>query len=191
MYYVGKNGQQTGPYNLDQVRSMYASGEILPSDLVWKEGTADWKPASTFDEIAPAPAPAPASPVSLNKPGLPAAPTPSYVPQVGAPGSYGGAQPVMSPGAQVPNYLVFAIITTLCCCLPFGIPAIVFASQVNTKLAAGDYAGALDSSRKAKMWCWIAFGLGLLGMLLYAGLYGTAIAAAIAEEASRQQGQSL
>ena len=63
-----------------------------------------------------------------------------------------------------------AILVTLCCCVPFGIPAIVFAAQVNGKLEAGDLAGALESSRKAKMWSGIAFGAGLAGALAYAGL---------------------
>lgn len=61
----------------------------------------------------------------------------------------------------VPNYLVQSILTTLCCCLPFGIVAIVHAASVNGKLATGDYDGAVDSSNKAKMWAWIAFGVGL------------------------------
>lgn len=68
---------------------------------------------------------------------------------------------------KVPNYLVQAILVTLCCCLPFGIPAIVYAAQVNGKLAAGDVAGATKSSDSAKMWCWISFGLGLLVSVLY------------------------
>ncbi len=38
---------------------------------------------------------------------------------------------VLPPGATVPNYLVFAILTTVFCCLPTGIPAIVYAAQVN------------------------------------------------------------
>lgn len=66
------------------------------------------------------------------------------------------------PPPDVPNYLTYAILTTLCCCLPFGIPAIVYAAQVNTKLTAGDYNGARAASDKAKMWCWIAFGLGIV-----------------------------
>jgi hypothetical protein len=74
------------------------------------------------------------------------------------------------PAVSVPNYLAQAILTTICCCLPFGIVGIVYAAQVNTKVAAGDYAGALDSSRKAKLWCWIGFGIGLafglLGVLI-------------------------
>src|SRR5438093_12052328 len=35
------------------------------------------------------------------------------------------------PVVAVPNYLIQAILVTLCCCLPFGIPAIVYAAQVN------------------------------------------------------------
>ncbi|HEX3998914.1 MAG TPA: CD225/dispanin family protein [Pirellulales bacterium] len=52
---------------------------------------------------------------------------------------------------QLPNYLVPAILSTICCCLPFGIVAIVYAAKVNGKLAAGDYEGARRSSDSAKM----------------------------------------
>jgi hypothetical protein len=62
---------------------------------------------------------------------------------------------------NVPNYLVQSILTTIFCCLPFGIVAIIFAAQVNGKLAAGDYAGAVQTSKQAKMWCWISFGVQL------------------------------
>jgi hypothetical protein len=68
--------------------------------------------------------------------------------------------------ATVPNYLVPAIISIFCC-WPLAIPAIIFATQVNSKLAAGDTAGAEDSSKKAKMFSFIAIGLGLLGILIY------------------------
>jgi len=61
------------------------------------------------------------------------------------------------PNAQIPNYLVQAILCTVCCCLPFGIAAIVYAAQVNGKLQAGDYYGAKETSEKAKKWCWAAF----------------------------------
>ncbi len=68
------------------------------------------------------------------------------------------AQP---PGPYVQNYLVFAILTTVLCCLPAGIPAIVYAAQVNGKLQAGDIAGAQLASKNAKMWSWIAASAGL------------------------------
>ena|SRR6266436_3892117 len=68
--------------------------------------------------------------------------------------------------ATVPNYMVPAIISIFCC-WPLAIPAIIFASQVNSKLAAGDTAGAEDASKKAKMFAFIAIGLGVLLILIY------------------------
>ena len=68
---------------------------------------------------------------------------------------------------NVPNYLVQSILVTLFCCLPLGIVAIVFAAQVNSKLALGDFYGAQEASSKAKMWCWWSFGLGLGGVVIY------------------------
>lgn len=68
--------------------------------------------------------------------------------------------------AGVPNYLVLAIIS-LFCCLPLGIVAVIFAAQVNNKVAAGDTAGALDASKKAKLFSYIAIGLGLAGIICY------------------------
>ena len=77
---------------------------------------------------------------------------------------------VLPPGATVPNYLVFAILATVFCCLPTGIAAIVYAAQVNGKLQVGDLAGAQAASKNAKLWCLISLGLGLGLILLYAVL---------------------
>ena len=74
----------------------------------------------------------------------------------------------------VPTYLAQAILVTLFCCLPFGIVAIVYASQVNSKLLIGDYSGARQSSASAKTWCWVSFGLGLVFTLLYFLILGVA-----------------
>lgn len=79
----------------------------------------------------------------------------------------GGYAAPAAPGVAIPNYLVQSILVTLCCCVPFGIVAIVFAAQVNSKLAAGDVNGAMQASRNAKMWVWIAFGTGLLFLVIW------------------------
>jgi uncharacterized RDD family membrane protein YckC len=44
MYYVSRNQQQ--PVQLDEpgLRSALASGQLLPSDLYWTKGMADWRP---------------------------------------------------------------------------------------------------------------------------------------------------
>jgi len=80
------------------------------------------------------------------------------------------SQPWNAPPAggseTVPNYLVPAILS-LFCCWPLAIVAIIFAAQVNGKVAAGDIAGAMDSSKKAKMFSFISIGLGLVLILCY------------------------
>jgi hypothetical protein len=67
---------------------------------------------------------------------------------------------------EISNYLVQAILVTIFCCLPFGIPAIVFAAQVNGKLEAGDYDGAIKKSKQAKRWCWVSFWVGI-GIIIF------------------------
>ena len=84
-----------------------------------------------------------------------------------APGQPQAAPVAPGQPTQVPNYLVQAILVTIFCCLPFGIVAIVFAAQVNGKIQAGDLNGAMESSRKAKMWSWLGFGIGLGIGLIY------------------------
>jgi hypothetical protein len=64
--------------------------------------------------------------------------------------------------ATVQNYLIPAIVSTIFCCVPLGVVSIIFAVQVNNKVAAGDIAGAMESSKKAKMFMFIAIGAGLL-----------------------------
>ena len=68
----------------------------------------------------------------------------------------------------VPNHMVGAILTTLFCCVSGGIIAIVYASQVNTKLAQGDIAGAQAASRTANGWIIANVIFGLIIPVFYA-----------------------
>jgi len=74
--------------------------------------------------------------------------------------------PASGAPANVPNYLIPAIIS-LCCCLPVGVVGVIFAAQVNGKVAAGDVPGAMDAAKKAKLFSYIAIGLGLAGIICY------------------------
>jgi uncharacterized membrane protein YvbJ len=94
----------------------------------------------------------------------PATPTPLNIPGV-----------VQPPAAPIQNYLVFAILATVLCCLPTGIVAIIYAAQVNGKVQIGDLAGAKAASDNAKMWCWVSFGLGLASIVVSALVFGVGI----------------
>ena len=77
------------------------------------------------------------------------------------PQGVGGGEPESSP-PEIDNHLVWAILATIFCCLPFGIVSIVYAAQVNGLVASGNINAASQASENAKMWAWIAFGVGLV-----------------------------
>lgn len=92
-------------------------------------------------------------------------------PQFGQSTPYGGTPPYGqapspwsgSAGTPPPNHLVWAILTTIFCCLPLGIVSIVFAAQVNSKWAMGDVQGAYQSSARAKQFAtWSAISVGII-----------------------------
>ena len=66
---------------------------------------------------------------------------------------------------NIPNYMVLAIISAICC-FPLGIIGVIFAAQVNGKVAAGDIQGALEASKKAKLFSYVFLGLGLLAWIV-------------------------
>ncbi|MDR9399858.1 MAG: CD225/dispanin family protein [Psychroflexus sp.] len=85
-----------------------------------------------------------------------------------------------SPQKNPPNnHLALAIVTTLLCCQPAGIVSIVYASQVNSKYIAGDYAGAERASANAKTWWIVSIVIGVLGWLIVVGFYGLGFLLAI------------
>lgn len=90
----------------------------------------------------------------------------------------GGYNPPYPPPQKPNNFLVWAILGTIFCCLPFGIVSIVYASKVDGLWYAGNYDGAKDAARKARTWFWWSFGIGLvcsLFWLLYYIIVGVAI----------------
>lgn len=103
--------------------------------------------------------PEPTQPIDPQRSDLPQAsgpaadPLPPPQPQTPAgPSAY--PQPAMPQATSYPpdNYLVWAILTTVLCCLPFGIVSIVKSSQVNTLWWQGRHGEAYAASESAKNW---------------------------------------
>ena len=143
-WYYSKNGVQMGPVSIRELQTKLAAGEVAWSDLVWRDGMADWTAAGQVAELRPIQS-------AVVVPGAPPQipPQSPYVPP---------AQAYMPPpGGVIPNYLWQSIVVTILCCWPFGIPAIVYAAKVDGLAQRGDYAAARTASDKARFWCWISF----------------------------------
>lgn len=54
MWYYAQSGQQYGPIAEDDLKQLLAERRVLPGDLVWRQGMADWQPASSVVELASA-----------------------------------------------------------------------------------------------------------------------------------------
>lgn len=136
-YSLARNGQIIGSYTLDELRAHLQTGQVLATDHVLPEGGSQWV---TVAQVLP---PAPGGGLSAPPP----------------------APPVAPPKPK--TYLAQSIIVTLLCCLPLGIVAIVYSAQVDSKYARGDYTGAQEASKRAALFGWISFGVGLAASLLY------------------------
>ena len=75
-------------------------------------------------------------------------------------------------------YLVLSIITTLCCCLPFGIVGIVYSTKINSAVNARDWEGAQKAAKTAKIWIIASAIVGFIVeviyvVMIYAGVAGS------------------
>ncbi len=50
-YHVAVNGQAAGPFALNVLQQMVATGQFTVDSLVWKAGMAEWAKAGTIDEL--------------------------------------------------------------------------------------------------------------------------------------------
>lgn len=147
-YYLGQNNQQFGPVPADQL----AAKGVQADSLVWCSGMSGWEPASKVKELAPffcTPPNPPVPPAPHVNQGANCAPNFNNAPQ----------RPV--------NFLPWAIVSTILCCVPLGIVGIVFASKANREWNLGNYNEACEAAKKAKIWTIVAAGSGLLFSILY------------------------
>ena len=117
-WYYARGGRQEGPTDLQTVRDMIASGQLMASDLVWRDGMTDWQAAAEIPALADAFGAPPPTGVSgayaaavPPPPAYPPQPQPAY-PQQQQPvyppaGPYGQpGQPYVPPYAQPAGYYV-------------------------------------------------------------------------------------
>ena len=120
--FVGKNGQQLGPFSLEEINRKLADGTFAGSDLGWHEGAAGWAALSSIaGVVVPAPA-APATPAPVQTPAhvSPApAPAPAAVP--------GSTTPIVQrPATPVGGYKTLSLVSWILLGVTFVISFIPF-----------------------------------------------------------------
>lgn len=147
-YFIHINGQQQGPF---EEKELLLHG-VTAQTPVWCEGMAEWQPAGQVAALSYLFA-SNAQPTQY--PQQPQYQQPQY-------GSYSQQQ-----GPMPDNHMVWGILVTIFCCLPFGIVSIIKAADVSSKYNTGDYQGAVEASKSAKNWAMWGAIAGVAGGILY------------------------
>lgn len=69
--YLGRWGQQYGPYAWEDVLRFARDGQLLADDLVWISSTPEWTPATWFPDLAPFLVPPPDAVAAPSSPAVP------------------------------------------------------------------------------------------------------------------------
>lgn len=139
-FYLNGQREQKGPCSPEEL----LQNGIQPNTLVWKNGMADWMPAGEVEELK-----------SLFVAGEKNVPPP--IPP---------ESPVGPQREKPDNWLVWAILSTVLCCLPLGVVSIIYAAKVDNLWAAGQYDEAEKASKNARLFFFLALILGVVGSIV-------------------------
>ena len=80
---------------------------------------------------------------------------------------------VQEPLMMMPNNnMALAIFTTVCCCLPLGIVAIIKANSVDSLYMAKQYTAAIMAANEAKKWSYLGIFASILMWIIYILFFG-------------------
>ena len=180
-WFYAQNGQQNGPVEKEKLEELYREGQITSGDLVWNDSMSDWAPIGTLTEFSDT-----GSGQSASTPEHPGSTSSTEVATAASVAAADGPvvtsatlSPAPNSGEQIPTYLWQSIVAIIFCCLPAAVVSLVYAIKVDPAIQAGDIAKAKEASKNAKMWFWIAFGLGIVVNII---VFGLSFVGALAEE---------
>lgn len=124
-YYIFENGQQLGPFTIEQLKSRGITSETS----VWCEGMPQWTTAKNVPELA------------------------SLLHNSSTSYHYNQPPQQFCPDNNLVISIV-ATIMTLFCCFPFaiGFVALIYSLNVESKFKRGDIDGAYRYAKSAKSW---------------------------------------
>ena len=157
-YWINHNGVQSGPVDADGIKELALTSRAY----VWHPGLSDWVKITQVPELEGL-FEVVDEPATVGQPLQPQNTAPAQQPMNPQPVN---TQPEGDPEPCPPTNLVWAIITTVLCCLPAGIVAIIYAMKVTNKYREGDIEGAKRASDVGAWWCIVSIILGILSMPL-------------------------
>lgn len=161
-FYIDYQNQQHGPLSADKLLAV----GVKRDTLVWCKGMPDWTPAEAvaelktiFDAADQQTAQAQQSPNASQQTASPNEP-----PRRPQPGSYQQSYAYQDYNRPPfpDSHMVWAVLSTICCCLPLGIVAIIKANEVSGLYYRGLYDEAYLAAEDAKKWSLAALIVGLL-----------------------------
>lgn len=172
-WYYASGGEQKGPVSEGELIDLFRLGQIKDSDLVWNDTMTDWVALKNVPELATAGKNDESTGLEVE------AVTPPPIPSSAAATTAAAASsPALTPAPdsqarmeKVPTYLWQSILCVFLFFGPFAIPAIIYATRVQTFLEAGDVALAKEASRKAKKWVKLSVIFGVILFLFFCSLY--------------------
>ena len=158
-YWINHNGVQSGPVDADGIKELALTSRAY----VWHPGLSDWVKITQVPELEGL-FEVVDEPATVGQPLQPQNTAPAQQPINPQPVNTQPAEGATEPCP--PTNLVWAIITTVLCCLPAGIVAIIYAMKVTNKYREGDIEGAKRASEVGAWWCIASIILGILSMPL-------------------------
>lgn len=130
---IGPDRREYGPVPAAELNRWWRDRRVASTSPTRRADEPTWRIFADFPELSRTPPP------PIPRP----PPIPSMTPQ--------------EAELTIPSHLIASILLTLVGCLPLGLVAIYFSGQVAARIRQGDIDGAWRASRRARVWCWVAF----------------------------------
>ena len=149
-FYLNSRNEQMGPVPPTEF-NRYGISE---STMVWRDGMSNWMRAGQVPELSLFFHQTPPPPPSGNTFG-------GGIGNSGTNNNSVGGVGVTPASVKPDNYMLWAVLSTLCCCFPVGVYSIILASKVNPLYEAGHYHEAQSMANNAKKWVLVSAAIGL------------------------------
>ena len=189
-YWINQDGVQAGPLSIEELKQM----SITPSTYVWHSGMPDWQQISEIEELNSilfgSALPESVPEAIIEEPELTEEPEaddtgatgiePEETPEAPYIAALSHETFTMSPADAdspdmsqcPPTNLGWSIATTIACCVPLGIVAIVLSLKVKPAYRSGDTAKALKWSEWSAWACIASIILGLIFSTIFSFVPG-------------------